>query len=217
MASFTHTFSTLTPPGGWGSTHIHKWNSVYPPEMGCVVSPPLPVPLPSFGGGSGSVFGPPVTSYVPSLASTPSLGAGPLSVVARVTDRARQLLARSVVDGTSLRITTAAIGTGGFDVSNPTSTTPIDTSATSLQNEIYRAAIDDVEVPLTTGTAASFVTRIGRGTILSPIGEVGLYATISNSPVPFENGTSFLFCIGHQPIQTGTNNHVFSLRVIVGI
>lgn len=213
MASFSHEFLTAMSPGGVGSTYFHAWNSVYPPELGCVFSPPLPHPLPSFGGGG--VFGPPSSTLIPELATPPSLTAGPLLVVSRVTNRAREIMARGLIDGTSLRVVQAGVGTGGFDNSNPTSSLPIDPTATSLQNEIFRDVIDRIEIPVTSGTAVSFVFRISRTESFGPIGEIALYAEIQNSPIPLENGSLIMFSIAHQPIITKTPNHVYTTRIII--
>jgi hypothetical protein len=136
------------------------------------------------------------------------------TVEARITDIGRKYIARSVVDGTSFIINEFAVGIGGYDPSYPTKATIVDPTSTDLIAEIYRAALTTTEEVLINGTSKSYVARIGS-TVAGGVGEVGIFAEILNSPYPSEVGSSFLFCLAHQPLNTKTRNHVATYRIVV--
>jgi hypothetical protein len=190
MTSFSSDFSASSPFVGTGVALDAAFTAHWPPEAGCIG---ISV--------SGSV-GP---------------GGSVSPVVATVTDLARQFLARSLTDGTSIRITHYAVGTSGYDPANPLSAIVVDPTATSLISEVYRDTIDLYETATLDGTAKSFVARIGREDLAAGIGEIGLFATILDSPFPFEVGTQFLFAVAHQPLNVKTLNHVTSYRIIIAL
>lgn len=136
-------------------------------------------------------------------------------VVAKVTDIAREYMARSVVDGTAYKVGTFAVGSSGYDVSNPLLSTAVDPGAVSLTTEVYRDTIDLVETANLSGTAKAFVCRLSRDDLAAGIGEIALFAEILNSPFSSEIGTFFMFAIAHQPLNVKTYNHVSSYRVII--
>lgn len=188
MTSFSSDFISASPFVGAGFSLDASFTEHWPPEAGCIGF--------SVSGGVGP-FG---------SVST---------VVAAVTDLARQYLARALTDGTSVRVTHFAVGTSGYDPANPLSAVAVDPTSTSLISEVFRDTIDLVETATLDGTAKSFVGRIARDELEAGIGEIGLVATILNSPFPFEVGTQFLFAVAHQPLNTKTNKHVTSYRIIV--
>jgi len=189
MASFSSDFSSSSPFVGGGFILDAAFAAHWPPEAGCI----------GFSVSGSAPFG------------------GVSSVVASVTDIARQYLARSITDGTSIRITHYAVGTSGYDPANPLSATSVDPTATSLVSEVYRDTIDLVETATLDGTSKSFVARIGRDELAAGIGEIALLAQIIDSPFPFEIGTFFAFAIAHQPLNVKTLNHVTSYRVIISL
>lgn len=142
-------------------------------------------------------------------------GSGQLLVLARVTDQAREYLARSVTDGTSFVIDQFAVGVGGYDPSSPLTAIDVDPKAETLISEVYRNQISLVEDPTPDGTAKSFLCRVGKDDVKAGIGEIGLFATILHSPFILEVGQTFLFAAVHQPLQGKTNNHVLSLRLVL--
>jgi len=190
MASFSSDFSSSSPFVGGGAILDSAFAVHWPPEAGCI----------GFSVGGGGPF-----------------GSGVSPVVASVTDLARQYLARSITDGTSIRITHFAVGTSGYDPANPLSAVSVDPTATSLVSEVYRDTIDLVETATLDGTSKSFVARIGRDELAAGIGEIALIAQIIDSPFPFEIGTFFAFAIAHQPLNVKTLNHVTSYRVIISL
>jgi hypothetical protein len=141
-----------------------------------------------------------------------------VTVEAKLTDIARQYIARSVCDGTCFQITDFAVGSGGYDISYPTHAIEVDPSVTALDAEIYRGQITTVEDVVINGTAKSFVIRLSQSSFSGGIGEIGLFATILDSPeYPSEENTEFLFCVAHQPLNTKTLNHVVTYRIIVAL
>jgi hypothetical protein len=188
MASFSSDFSVSSSFVGAGTSIDATFGQAWPPEAGCI---------------GYSVSG--------------LLGEGVSTVVAAVTDEAREYMARSITDGTSFQITHVAVGSGGYDPANPLLATIVDPTAASLQAEVFRKEVDQVEITTLDGTARSFVMRLGREDIAAPIGEIGLFATILYSPFSYEVGTQFLFAAAHQPLNVKTNRHVASYRVVVAL
>lgn len=191
MSSFSSSFSSVSPFVGGGYVLDSAFLAHWPPEAGCI------------GISSSGTVGPG--------------GRTVSSISATVTNRAREYLARSIVDGTSFRITEYAVGTAGYDVGNPLSATLVDPNATSLISEVYRDTLDLVETATLDGTAKSFVARISRDELAAGIGEIALYAEILNSPFLPEIGTKFMFAVAHQPLNTKTFSHVVSYRVIIAL
>lgn len=190
MASFSSDFTSSSPFVGGGAVLDSAFAAHWPPEAGCI----------GF-----------------SVSGSAGVGGGVSTVVASVTELARQYLARSITDGTSIRITHYAVGTSGYDTANPLSAVAVDPSATSLVSEVYRDTIDLVESATLDGTSKSFVARIGREELAAGIGEIALLAQILDSPFPFEIGMLFPFAIAHQPLNVKTVNHVTSYRIIISL
>lgn len=192
MTSFSSAFSSSTafisPGASLDAAFVQHW----PPEAGCIG---LSVSGSALGAGASSVS----------------------TVVAAVTDGARQFMARSLTDGTSFRVVEFAVGTSGYDVANPLSAILVDPTATSLASEVFRDVIDQVETATLDGTSKSFVGRIGRDELQAGIGEIGLFAEILDSPFPAEIGTKFLFALAHQPLNVKTDRHVASYRIVVAL
>lgn len=192
MTSFSSDFTTLGPFVGAGAALDNNFAQHWPPEAGCIG---FSLSGSALGAGASSVS----------------------TVVAAVTDQARQYMARSLTDGTSFQIVEFAVGTSGYDPANPLSATAIDPTSTALDSEIFRDTIDQVETATLDGTAKSFVGRIARDELSAGIGEVGLFAEILSSPFPLEVGTKFLFAIAHQPLNVKTDRHVVSYRIVVAL
>lgn len=171
--------------------------------------------------GSGTSADASFLSYWPPEAGcvgTSLSGVGVVSDVrAVVTTVARQFLARSITDGTALQVTHFALGTSGYDPSNPLSAIDVDPESTALISEIFRDSVDLVETATLDATAKSFVLRVAREELSAGIGEIGLIATVLNSPYPSEVGTQILFALAHQPLNVKTKNHVYSFRVILAL
>ena len=137
------------------------------------------------------------------------------TTIAKLTDRAKLLLARGIVDGTSVQVIKFAFGSGGFDPADPLRPIDVDTSASSLIMETYRKTVDVYENPSPDGNIRSFAARLAREEFIGGIGEFGLIARIRNSPITAENNLEFLFAIGHQGLRASSRNHVDTYRIIV--
>jgi len=190
MTSFSSSFGSSSSFTGLGTSLDAAFFAHWPPEAGCLGL--------SLSGGIGATG-----------------GVSPIS--AAVTDIARQFMARSIVDGTSFQVTHCAVGSSGYEVSNPLAALSVDPTATSLVSEVYRKTIDLVETATLDATAKSFVVRIGREDLAAGIGEIALFATIVDSPFITEIGSQFMYAVAHQPLNVKTLNHVVSYRIIVAL
>jgi hypothetical protein len=190
MTSFSSDFAVSGPFVGGGASLDASFVAHWPPEAGCIGL---------------------------SLSGTTTSSGSVSTVVATVTLAARELMARSLIDGTSFRITHYALGSSGYDPSNPLVATAVDPNASALESEIYRDTIDLVETATLDGTAKSFVARVGRTDLEAGIGEVALVATILSSPFVSEVGTQFLFALAHRPLQVKTDRDVVSYRIVVAL
>jgi hypothetical protein len=140
---------------------------------------------------------------------------GDLVIHAKVTNLARQMLARSIVDNTSFKITQFSVGTGGYDPSYPISAIIVDPTQQDLISEVFRGPITAIETPLVSGIAKAFVCRLGMNDVKAGIGEIGLWAEILWSPFSSEIGNYFLFAVVHEPLNSKTYNHVTTSRVVI--
>jgi len=167
--------------------------------------------------GAGSILPVPFFAHYPPEAGCLGLTAtdGALTIQAKVTTLARQLLARSITDGTSFRIAEFGVGTGGYDTSFPIASIIVDPNATALSAEVFRDVVDLVETPMLNGIAKAFVCKISRTELKAGIGEIALYAEIVNSPYEPEIGTKIVFAIVHQPLSGKTYNHVQTYRIVL--
>src|SRR3989304_2131084 len=95
MTSFSSDFASSSPYVGGGASLDAAFIAHWPPEAGCIGL--------SLSGSVGPT------------------GSSVSTVTAVVTDQARELLARSLTDGTSIRITHYAVGSSGYDPANPMS------------------------------------------------------------------------------------------------
>lgn len=173
---------------GSGQDGTIRWLGLYPPNLGCL----------GYGG----------------LGSSLPSGNIVTDIEARVTLQARQYVARSIVDGTSFRIVEMALGSGGYDVGDPTQGLVVDPTVTALDNEIFRKPIDQVELPTSLASRA-FVCRFSADSFQGGVGEIGLFAEIESSPILSEVGTKFLFALAHMGLNTKTHHHATSYRVII--
>lgn len=137
------------------------------------------------------------------------------SIEATLTTGAREYLARSLVEGLAFEVSQFSVGTDGWDPSDPLDVDPIVYASTGLGNEIFRADIPLINRLYPALEGIDFYIRLPSKTLSNqPIGEMGLWALILNSPLmPSEVGTWFLFAVVHTPMQVKTNNHVFTMKV----
>ena len=167
-------------------------------------------------GGSGNNLPSSFFAHFPPEAGCIGLASdGALTIQAKVTNLARQMIARSLVDHTAFKITEFAVGTGGYDPSYPLASTLVDPSKQELISEVFRGPVNTVETPLISGIAKAFICRLAREDLQAGIGEFGLIAEILWSPYSSEIGTTFLFAAVHQPLSGKTLNHVATTRVVI--
>jgi len=139
---------------------------------------------------------------------------GPLDIYEAITDEGMELLSRELTEGLRFRIVKFSVGTGGVDYSvTPPAATPVDTSATALENEIFRDDLDiPVERPNFSSIAAYF--RILQDEATGFLGEFGLWAEVVSSTYEGEIGQLTLFAVAHTPPYPKSNRNVFAHRFI---
>lgn len=142
-------------------------------------------------------------------------------VIAKLTDKARDIYARSGIYSIAFKIKGFSVGTGGYEPSNPVEIKPLVTSDTSLENQVYPvtgyANFQSVE---TLETVRVFNCRLPAtqtgSTADRGLGEIGLWAEVISSEDPtVPVGTLYLYAIGHMPIRAKTYKDVFLFRVVV--
>ena len=154
------------------------------------------------------------------VASPPApYGTVPSAAVAILTNTARTNLARMTVEGLGFAVTEFQVGRGGYNPNDPTQATAPNPAAVALIDPVWPGTatyelIDSIEYP--NSAAAAFLCRLEWTEALHGLGEIGLWATVTASPLfPAEVGTKFLFAIAHVPLQAKTANHVYGWRIVV--
>jgi len=135
-----------------------------------------------------------------------------LDIIALPTDIGRAWLARTLAEGVAFKVVEFAVGRGGYDPSNPTQALPIDPSDTELEDEVFRDYIDDIQAP--NDLAYAFLCRLEAPEALAGLGELGLWAEVTWSPIPAEIGEKFMIVLAHFPMRVKTRRHVEGFRVI---
>lgn len=130
-------------------------------------------------------------------------GTSPDAAVGVVTDAGRAALARISVDGLKFNTFEFQLGRGGYDSDDPMVVVTPDPADTALIDPVWPAAdeyasVTRIDRPTTGGVA--FLCRAEPDEALFGIGEIGIFAVITGSPVEEEIGTRFLFAIAHRPI-----------------
>lgn len=147
-------------------------------------------------------------------------GGATLDILAALTDAGENLIARQMVEGLGYRIVGFRTGRGGYNPGSPLQPTAIDTTATDLEDPYFPTAaapvetIDRYEQP--NDMAAAFLCRVESGESVVGIGEYGIWAEITYSPlVPAEVGTQHLYAIVHRPLFGKTLQDVSLIRLVV--
>lgn len=134
-----------------------------------------------------------------------------------LTDGGRELMARALVEGLAFQILEVAYGGGGYNLSDPTKALPVITSSTALDDEKLREPVTFVNV--IPGGTSEYYYRLDRDELNGErIGEVGLYAQITRSPLfPAEVGTWVLYALIHTPLQVKGSKRVLTGRISLSL
>ena len=144
------------------------------------------------------------------------------SIEAYLTDQSRQLLARTTIGQVYYQVQGFSVGRGGYDLSNPVHTIPINPASGALIDPVYpditgMAALQQIDQP--TATTAVYYCRLPNTLVPSNadygLGELGVWAQILQSNITAEIGQIFLFAVAHFPIQAKTNREAWLYRVVV--
>lgn len=140
-------------------------------------------------------------------------------IIAKLTDSGRNAFARVALGEMSFKVESFAVGQGGYLVSNPVKTAPVDTSLTDLELHIYPSGsgnlklIESIEQP--NEQCLVMNCRLIDIEANFGLGEIGIWARILNSDIPAEINTLFLMAVAHMPLQSKTYNHIFLERMII--
>lgn len=141
----------------------------------------------------------------------------PDNPVAKISELGTLYLDRSLIGEVSIRLRYFAVGTYGFDETNPTEVLPVNPADIDLTNKVYPAVglslIESFERPFPESFVAN--CRINGPDLSSYIGEIGLYAEVLKSNIPSEIGTTFMFAKAHRPILSKTFLDATLLRLVV--
>ena len=137
-----------------------------------------------------------------------------LSIIAVITDTARQEMADMLVSGKSFQVTNFVSGNGGHDTGNPTVALTPDPTVIALPQQTFGPKALDSAVLI-----SAFCPRF-EGILLptEAIGElsnIGLIATMIYSPIPADPivGTQFLFAVGNFPLKVKTDTDELTIDV----
>lgn len=148
----------------------------------------------------------------------------PDEVQAYLTDQARTYFARSVSGELYYNVIGFSVGRGGYNPLDPVHITPVNTAATTLDDQVYPDAIAThnapfAEVDEVANSTLVFNCRLAATPIQTnadyALGEIGIWARINSATNPLEVGVIFLYSLGHMPIRSKTRRDVFLLRVVV--
>lgn len=142
----------------------------------------------------------------------------PSPIIATITDAGRNLLARASLGDVAFRVYGFAVGQGGYDVSNPINTTPINTASSDLLYQFFPALGSEKEISgFVYPTPKTLVVdcRVAELEAIAGLGEIGLWVEILNSSAPAEIGTNVLFALGHFGLMTKTPRQVILYRFVI--
>ncbi|MDD5670386.1 MAG: hypothetical protein PHN49_01975 [Candidatus Omnitrophica bacterium] len=147
-----------------------------------------------------------MSNFGPSLFGPAVFGGEPvphlfLQVDAELTTLARRYTARGHTDGTSLQqFTFFVVGQGGHDPLDYLAATPVNPDVINgLVDTVFLGNIAHIEWANT--RSISFYCPLDAGDADgSYLSEIGIYATIANSPIPGEDGDILLYAVGHFPM-----------------
>lgn len=158
----------------------------------------------------------PVMARMVPVARAP-LGLVPSGVMAVLTDLGRDNNERIPVDGlrfgTRLEDWTFRIGRSGYDPDNIHQATVPDPEALDIVDPVSEdySPVDRVE--RTSDTSIAFLCRLERDEFVDTLGEIGIYATITDSPDAEEIDTRFLYAIAHFPAYFKLANETRAIRI----
>lgn len=151
-------------------------------------------------------------------ANTTPLPGEPNDVLAALTDDGRNLIARQLVEGVGFKVIGFRVGRGGYDPSNPLNPLPLVDSAGELDDPLYPVmsldpkSIDRYEAPNDYGM--SYLCRVPSAEAIAGLGEIGIYAEITYSPVSSEIGDQLLMAHCHRPLFGKCLSDVLVWRIV---
>ena len=137
-----------------------------------------------------------------------------LSVIAVVTDTARQKLADMLISGKSFQVTHFTTGNGGHDPGNPTIALTPDPTVIELPSRTFGPKVLN-DAQLISAFCPRFEGILENTEAVGELSNVGLIATMIYSPIPADPviGTQFLFAVGNFPLKVKTDTDELTIRI----
>jgi hypothetical protein len=165
-----------------------------------------------------------MSNFGPSLFGPAVFGGEPvphlyLQIDAEMTTLARRYTARGHTDGTVLQIDNFTVGQGGFDPLDYFAALPVNPDTIdSLVDPVFTDAVDYIEWA-NTRSIVCYCLLEAPDAAGAYLGEIGIYATVANSPGGVDDGKVVLYAIGHFPMVTRPPDlgAVSSARVVLRV
>jgi hypothetical protein len=144
---------------------------------------------------------------------------GAISVIAAITDVARQYMALQTISGLGIEVTSFVIGSGGSDPGDPTVALSPDPSVSTLPSQTFgpKAVVPNgiYTGVLTTPNCPQFTGLLDYTEANGAISNVGLIAEIVSSQTPNDPliGTTYLYAIGNRPLVTKTDSDQMQINI----
>ena len=145
-------------------------------------------------------------------------------VLASLTDKARNLIARSTIGEVVIQVKGFGLGRAGFVPSNFIQTTPLSLTDMELTDKVFPDSTPFTYAPFVateepSPTIRVYNCRVGPSMFPGPadygLGELALYGQILQSNIPAEVGQVFLYALSHFPVVCKTRRDTLLRRVIV--
>lgn len=144
----------------------------------------------------------------------------PNTSVAALTNGTRAMMAEVATNGLSFKVTEFSVGSGGYDINNPTQAQPVTPEQTSLdspveiESGVYITPVTALEKP--SDKSLSILCRLKAEQAVNGLGEIGIFGEVldpGDSNIP--SGTRFLLAIAHFPLQSKMAKSVYLFRVVI--
>jgi hypothetical protein len=145
-----------------------------------------------------------------------------LQIDAEMTPLARRYTARGHTDGTSLHIDDFTVGRGGFDPLDYLAAIPVNPDAYNVVGADVLLSGPVQRIEWANGRSISCYCLLEAADMPAGgyLGEIGIFASIQNSPGGLEDGVQILFAAGNFPLlmksalAAGSSSRV-ALRVVI--
>jgi hypothetical protein len=138
------------------------------------------------------------------------------SIIATITDIARQHFAEMLQNGKAFTITDFVSGSGGHDAGDPASAISPDPTVTTLPLQTFGPKAVTSKT-LITPFCVQYLCDLDALEAVGPLSNLGLIATFTYSPIIADPivGTQFLFAVANFPLAIKTDSETRSSNLLV--